>query len=397
MNQRSITDERYEIVLPCIKVQQPLGVFFVASIDAKILREITFSDIRKMTGEREVDNYLGIQREVDKNRVKELKRYVNTIDACFPTSVILAVSGECAEFDEAKNTLTLRSQHDENDDPIIGRMEIAKVLDGQHRIEGLGGLEGGVFQVNVSIFVDMDIADQAYLFSVVNLAQTKVKKSLVYDLFEYSRARSPQKSAHNIAVALDQLQESPFSRRIKRLGSATPGRSGETLTQAAFVESLLEFISKDPVADRDLYQRGRRPSKPTPQETQKLIFRGLFLDEEDMKIADILVAYFEAVAKRWPAAWNNPDTGYVLAKTNGFKGLMRLLRPAYLSVAKDTNSPSVDDFYKLLSISKLKDEDFVNTKFLPGTGGEARLFRALQDEIFPEGTLSLLDPTPKRR
>lgn len=63
MNQRSITDERYEIVLPCIKVQQPLGVFFVASIDSKILREITFSDIRKMTGEREIDNYLGIQRK----------------------------------------------------------------------------------------------------------------------------------------------------------------------------------------------------------------------------------------------------------------------------------------------------------------------------------------------
>ena len=55
MSQRSIIDDHYEIVLPCIKVQQPLGVFFVASIDSKILREITFSDIRKMTGEREVD------------------------------------------------------------------------------------------------------------------------------------------------------------------------------------------------------------------------------------------------------------------------------------------------------------------------------------------------------
>lgn len=397
MSQRSMIDEPYEIVLPCIKVQQPLGIFFVASIDSKLLREITFSDIRKMTGDREVDTYLGIQREVDKNRVKELKRYVNTIDACFPTSVILAVRGDCAEFDEKTNKLTLHSLHDENNDPIINRLAIAKVLDGQHRIEGLGGLESReVFQVNVSIFVDMDIADQAYLFSVVNLAQTKVKKSLVYDLFEYSRARSPQKSAHNIAVALDQLPDSPFNRRIKRLGSATPGRTGETLTQAAFVEALLEFISSDPVTDRDLYQRGKRPAKPTATEAQKLVFRTLFLEEEDMKIADILIAYFDAVEQRWPAAWNNPDTGYVLAKTNGFKGLMRLLRPAYLSLANRV-VPSSDDFLTLLKISKLQDEDFVTTQFLPGTGGEARLFRELQDEIFPNGTRSLLEPTLKRQ
>ncbi len=339
-----------------------------------------------------MDTYLGIQREVDKNRVKDLKRYVNTVDACFPTSVILAVSGECAEFNEGKNTLTLRSVHDENDEPIINRMEIAKVLDGQHRIEGLGGLEGGTFQINVSIFVDMDIADQAYLFSVVNLAQTKVKKSLVYDLFEYSRARSPQKSAHNIAIALDQIPSSPFYRRIKRLGSATPGRTGETLTQAAFVEALLEYLSKDPIADRDLYQRGRRPSKPSSTEAQKLIFRELFLEEEDMKIADVLISFFEAVQKKWPAAWNNPDRGYILPKTNGFKGLMRLLRPAYLSALRSERVSFSQHFYDLLDKSKLKDSDFVNTEFLPGTGGEARLFRSLYDEIFPLDTSNHLLP-----
>lgn len=389
MKQRSITDDPYEIVLPCIKVQQPLGVFFVASIDSKILREITFSDIRKMSGDREVDSYLGIQREVDPKRVKELHRYVNTVDACFPTSVILAVQGNCAEFNDEKNTLTLRSYHDENNEPVVNRFAIARVLDGQHRIEGLGGLESGVFQVNVSIFVDMDIADQAYLFSVVNLAQTKVKKSLVYDLFEYSRARSPQKSAHNIAVALDKLVDSPLHLRIKRLGSATPGRTGETLTQAAFVEALLEFISKDPVADRDLYQRGKRPPKSTPAESSRLIFRNLFIDEEDMKIADILISYFEAVQKKWPAAWSNPGTGYVLAKTNGFKSLMRLLRLAYLNLRDSVDEPSSEDFFRLLDRSKLKDEDFVNTEFLPGTGGEARLFKALQEEIFPNSSLRL--------
>ncbi len=381
MKQRSLIDEPYEIVLPCIRVEQPLGVFFVASIDSKILREITFSDIRKMTGPSEIDTYLGIQREVDQKRVKELYRYVNTVDACFPTSVILAVSEECAEFNEAKNTLTLKSVHAEDGEPIINRLAIAKVLDGQHRIEGLKGFEKGLFQINVSIFVDMDIANQAYLFSVVNLAQTKVKKSLVYDLFEYSRSRSPQKTSHNIAVALDQVASSPLHHRIKRLGSATPGRKGETLTQATFVEAVMEYISDDPVVDRDLYQRGKRPSKASPTDSRRLIFRNLFLDEEDMKIADILMAYFSAVSNRWPIAWSNPGTGYMLAKSGGFKGLMKLLRPLYLKIASVGDVPTEEEFKKLFDRASFKDEDFVITTFLPGAGGEAKVFRDLREQI----------------
>lgn len=388
MKQRSHIDEPYELVLPCIRVEQPMGAFFVASIDAKVLRQITYSDIRRLRGEREVETYLGIQREVDRHRVRELERYVNTIDACFPTSVILAISGECAEYDDSRNTLTLRSSHGEDGTPNVSRIEIAKVLDGQHRIEGLRGFKTGVFQVNVSIFVDMDIANQAYLFSVVNLAQTKVKKSLVYDLFEYARSRSPQKVAHNIAVALDQVPESPFHHRIKRLGSATPGRKGETLTQANFVEAVLPFMSADVVADRDLYMRGKSPARATPAEERELIFRNLLIDEKDMEIADILMAYFNAIREKWPVAWN-PESGYMLGKSNGFRALMRLLRPAYLALRDKHERPTKGAFSKLFVNATLKNEDFVITEFVPGTSGETKLFRSLRDQMFPGPSLSL--------
>lgn len=375
-------DKPFELVLPCIKVEQPMGAFFVASVKWSMLGQITFSDVRKMMGDRELDTYLGIQREVDKKRVAELQRYVNTVDACFPTAVILAVDEECAEYNPETNRLTLRTTSDENGKVVVNRTQIARVLDGQHRIEGLKAFSGQDFDINVSIFVDMDIASQAYLFSIVNLAQTKVKKSLVYDLFEYSRSRSPQKSAHNIAVALDRLASSPLHKRIKRLGSATPGRKGETLTQATFVESLMELVTPDPITDRDLYQRGRAPSRPTPAEKQKFVFREMFLDERDMEIADILLAYFSTVQKRWPAAWANPGTGYMLAKSSGFKGLMRLLAPAYLSVAKPNEVPTQEKFDKLFAKATLKDDDFVVKEFLPGTGGEARLFRLLHEQLF---------------
>lgn len=381
MKQQSILNEPYSITLPCIRVSQPIGEFYVASIDSALLREITYSDVRQLRGGREIDEYLGIQREVNNKRVKEIGKYVNTVDACFPTAVILAVPGVCARYDEDSKSLTLTNVLDENNP--IDRTQIARVLDGQHRIEGLQHLHPGhpKFEVNVSIFIEMDIESQAYIFSVVNLAQTKVSKSLVYDLFEYSKSRSPQKTAHTIAVALDRADSSPFNKRIKRLGVATEGRFTETLTQATFVESLLRYISSDPTTDRDLYLRGSKPLRPSQEELRKFIFRGMFIDEMDMEIADILFNYFSAVQEKWPDAWTGLGDGAVLNKTNGFRALMRLLRPAYLYFANPGQMVSKDQFALLFGKSKLKDEELTTDTYKPGTSGETLLYHTLVAQL----------------
>jgi len=104
--------------------------------------------------------------------------------------------------------------------------DIAKIIDGQHRIAGLEGLaEQTDLELGGAIFVGADIATQANIFATVNLAQTKVNRSLAYDLLDYEKMRSPQKSAHHIAVALDQIEGSPFYRRIKTAGKRH-GRAG---------------------------------------------------------------------------------------------------------------------------------------------------------------------------
>src|SRR5690606_13459203 len=99
---------------------------------------------------------------------------------------------------------------------------------------------GEPFQINVSIFVGIDLPEQAKIFATVNLAQTKVNKSLVYDLEALARKRNPYKTCHHVAVALDSNEDSPLYQRIKRLGVATPGRAYEPLTQASFVEALVK-------------------------------------------------------------------------------------------------------------------------------------------------------------
>lgn len=386
MNTRSqsVLDEEFSIELPCVRVSQPLGDFYVASIDSTILGQITFADVRRLTEEREVDRYLGIQREVNPKRIKELGQYVNTVDACFPTAVILAVPGRCADFDPDRRILTLHTALDDADEGNkVNRLEIARVLDGQHRIEGLKALNEGhePFEVNISVFIDMDIESQAYLFSVVNLAQTKVNKSLVYDLFEYSHSRSPQKTSHQIAVALDTTAKSPLHKRIKRLGVATHGRFTETLTQATFVESILPYLSDDPVKDRDIFLRGKKPLTATSQELRRTIFRNMFLEERDLDIADVVFNFFTAVSEKWPTAWNSSGDGMILNKTNGFKAFMRLLRPAYLHLAKPGEVVAPGPFLTLLRKSKLEDKDFNTDNFKPGTSGELALYRSLLNDL----------------
>lgn len=373
-----IEEGQVEFSVNALQVRQPLGEFFIASMPSKKLCEIANFDVRRMLKERDIETYLGIQRPLSQHRVDELQRYVRTVDACFPTAIILAVEGRSAVFDSSTNKLTLRNDPNPEDgfDPIYYR-NIAKVLDGQHRIAGLMEYPKDDFQVNVSIFVDIDIEDQAYIFSTVNLAQTKVNRSLAYDLAELTKTPSPQKTCHNIAVALDQLATSPLHHRIKRLGTATPGRTIELLTQATFVESLMPFISSTPTLDRDILKRGLKLSPPSPAEIEKHPLRPFFVNHEDLKIADVIFRYFSAVQDRWPTAWNSDEKGVILNRTNGFRALMRALKPICNTLKPHKTLPSKDDFSELFKKVNIQDNEFTVDNFKPGTSGESLLYTKL--------------------
>ena len=369
-----------KIVFPAIVVSQPIGRFFVGAMSAEDVVTISRADVRELE-ENDLDSYMGIQRRLSAPRVKELQSYVNSVDATFPTSVLLAVSDKNSDWDVNTRQLTLRAT------PDTPLENVARIIDGQHRIEGLKAYRGQDFEVNVSVFVGADIATQAMIFATVNLAQTKVNRSLVYDLFDYEKTRSPQKSAHHIVVALDKLEASPFYHRIKRLGFATAGRDNETLTQAALVESLLDFITDDPMRDRDSFLRKLGLGSPSKEQLRRRPFRGLFLQQKDEDIARIVLAYFSAVKHKWPKSWDNPRVqGNVLPKTNGLKALMRFLKPAYLSIVRDNIGAvaSASSFREIFSKVDLHDEDFNIKTFPPGTSGESTLYNRLMADVFGE-------------
>lgn len=383
---------------PVQEVKQKNGAFFSACLPAEILTQITFSDVRRLVDEeRDVERYLGVQRPISRDRVKKIRDYILSPDPTFPTAIIVAIDERCVQYDPETGMMTLVETHvskDTGDGTEIPFKKIAKVLDGQHRLAGffneqgefdIGGAE---FDMNVSIFVGADLSVQAQIFATVNLAQTKVSRSLVYELEDLSKARSPFRTAHNIAVGLDGLRSSPFHKRIKRLGFVTPGRTGETITQAAFVEALTALISRDPFADRNAYIDGKKLEFVRGDDERRTPFRNMFIEgeEADFDIADNVDNYFRAVRDKWPRAWADTSRkSGILPKTNAFRAFMRHLRDVYPDLAKiHGRVVPVEGYAQVLAGIDLKDSELTTRNFKPGSSGESAFYKVLSGKAEPE-------------
>ncbi|MCA6385280.1 MAG: DGQHR domain-containing protein [Cytophagales bacterium] len=356
----------------------------MASIDWKDVKTIARADIRRIEkGEGgQVETYLGIQRGLSNSRVKEIGRYVTNIDATFPTAVLLHISSHSVineGSDQEQEVTNIEFDRQTSEMKIREGFDVATILDGQHRLEGLrlGFSEAhpnaDKFQLNVAIFVDLDMDDQSMVFATVNKAQTKVNKSLVYDLFAYANTRSPQRTAHSIVRLLNEKDGSPFKDMVKILGTADdPNR--ETITQSTIAECLIKYISAQPMQDRDKLKRKQRPKRAEGDEQQRLFFRNLFIDEKDADIARIVWNLFDAVKTKWPDHWETT----LLSKSTGVIAFMKFLKPSYLHLAsKIGDIVSKNDFLKLIEKVNINGADFTKENYLPGTSGQAKLYKEL--------------------
>jgi len=387
--------------LPYIEVTQPIGSFYLTKMTWSDLLSIAEADIRRIEQENQqtasLDTYLGIQREVNKSRVKEIGEYVRTFDATFPTSIILAIQSETVMNDTEE--VRLSDYETLSKDPKLEDRQniffsdgflhvrrskgIANILDGQHRLEGLrSGFTDSLefndnaknFELNVTIFLDIDVDYQAQIFSVINKAQTKVNKSLVYDLYDYAKSRSPQKTAHDIVRVLNRMEDSPFFRRIKILGKATD-KGNETIAQATFVELIIGYISTDPMMDRHLLKN--KSKLPSTTSDKKLVFRRFFAVQKDEVILNILWNFFTAVAQRWPESWNNITRGNILNKSTGIIALMRLLRD-FINIDNFDAGYEVSWYRGILDVIAIADGTFTTDKYIPGSSGQSFLYKEMR-------------------
>lgn len=372
------------IEIECFEIKQPIGVFYVGKMNYQDLFDIAYSDIRRIEKEEdnEYESYFGIQRKLSQNRIKEISEYVKNIDATFPSSILIAIKSMNIEDEDYISRVSYDTESKKL--RIIRDQKIAHIIDGQHRVFGLKHAVENQnlfssplnFELIVTIFIDMDIDDQAMIFSTINKAHTKVNKSLVYDLFDLAKTRSPQRSAHNIARLLNEKNGSPFKDKIKMLGFADDA-SKETITQATLVELTLKYISRNPMRDRDYLKRGKKLDLVTGEENLNYFFRNWFILGKDENIAKVLWNYFLAVKQRWPQAWD--DKSRILSKSTGVIALMKLLK----DIIKKLGTERIilhDDFLTILKKVKITDDDFINDNYKAGGVGQAALYKKMKED-----------------
>ena len=193
-----------------------------------------------------------VQRKVDSSRTRQIANFLlNDKEAIFPTNIVLNIPINIIDSQEENDgiiTLTLV-------DNVAEQIEKARcegsdkadifvtIIDGQHRIRGIEVAieelskrinkttnpeeeEALKIQLNnllsmelvVSFFIDKDLEFQAMTFSTINRTQRRVSQDLVYELFGLTSDDSPQKTALEVALALNAHPKSPVYRRIKLYG-----------------------------------------------------------------------------------------------------------------------------------------------------------------------------------
>jgi DGQHR domain-containing protein len=373
------------IKINCIEVTQPIETFYVGKIDWQDLLKIAKKDIERIRqeGEGAIDGYLGVQRELSKNRLSEIAEYVSFNDATFPNSIVISI-----------DSTTYNESTDEIEENILsfenGILElrddgqIAKIIDGQHRVFGLEkyATDKGLFkndlkfELIITIFIDIDEEYQANIFSTINKAQTKVNKSHVYDLYSFSKTRSPQRTSHNVIKLLNEEVDSPFYHLIKRLGKAD--FKNETIAQATLADCIIKYISNNPPKDRNILRTGSKLPLVEGVEKDKLFFRNWFIKEEDVKIAKVIWNYFEAIKRKWPIAWGNLD--FILTKSTGVIAFMRFLKDLVELLGID-KIITIEDFEGILNKIDITDNELVNNVYQSGGVGQSALYKTLINSI----------------
>lgn len=161
--------------------EQPVGSLLLTIMSHRDLIKIAKADPRKFDSVS-LETVGGIEREPSKRRIQEIAEYAGTVDAAFPTPILLALEEDSYELNNGQ--LNIKEGY------------LADIVDGQHRMLGLKEYKGdNEFFIPVVFILDATEEQKALIFAIINGKQTKVPASVIYDLFGVIEARSPKSSS----------------------------------------------------------------------------------------------------------------------------------------------------------------------------------------------------------
>jgi DNA phosphorothioation-associated DGQHR protein 1 len=390
--------------VPALRLEQPLGTYYVTVLPARMLLETAYSDRLRAVATADKTGYTleGTQREISLDRLKQIARYIKRSDSAFPNSIIIAANfrdedGLAEDSDEFRWSIATDNTHQDVSRLVIpSNKKLAAVIDGQHRLfafpiagqEDKSRLDMGLI---CAVFLDLPKPVQAQLFATINSTQKPVDKSQTFELFGYNVADepedfwSPDKLAVFLTRRLNTENGSPLEGQItvSPANDATLGKLSDMtkwhVSTATVVEGILRLISSNPKSDTAELLTPKQKSRAHLKDSARKDFsvlRPFYLDSNDQVIYLIVKNYFQAVKE---ILWKPSSEDSFITKTVGIQALFDILRklvPEILS-SKDLSAKNLRN-----RLSPAATLDFSAVEFKNASGAGRKLIRdALEEKL----------------
>lgn len=356
--------------IQCLEVKQPLGVFYIASISASVLKKLTYSRITQIDGVE----ISGSQRGIEESRVNEIASFLQTNTAAMPNSIILSVNyydDDNLETDPDKAWSLVHDKEGLFINIPDESLRLAAIVDGQHRISGFKKCDVDM-QLPCSIYFDLPSSLQAFIFSTINFNQKKVDKSLAYQLFGYQLDEgkkdfwSPDILAVKISRELNVRSDSPFFRKIQiiKISSVNDERIDNaeiswSISSASFISGVVSLISGNPKKDR--YELAKKRvfglnTRADLSKNDKYPLREYYREGNDLAIMMVIERFFSSMQKH---LWEGQSSNSILFRTVGIAAQFDLLKTLLNSKSVILNRDlSFDEFGQRLRGISLEGDYF---------------------------------------
>lgn len=401
----------FPLTLKALRVEQPLGVYYVTVIPARVLLQVAFSDALSAIWSDEEQTYKldGTQRLRDPKRLKPVASYIDREDSAFPNSIILAANyrrdtglledadapldEEPEAADDGANLWSVTQKPDGCHELIIPTAaKLASVIDGQHRLFSFAEALPKRLDMDLicSVFLDLPKPYQAQLFATINSNQKPVDKSLTYEMFGYNieeedeKFWSPDKLAVYFTRRLAVDKESPLYGRIHIAPvrddalNQQLGNEPWKVSTAVIVEAIMRLYTSNPKADTAALLKDRRKPRTEIEEMRadRSPLRAFYLGGKDAIIYTLVKNYLIACDRVF---WRESIGNTFITKTVGVQALLDILR----RVAR----PSVDDGdisadYFVAQLTPAGTIDFSKDEFQNASGaGRSTIRRAIEEAM----------------
>lgn len=402
----------YPYVTPALRVEQPIGTFYVTVLPAELLLDVAFSDALSATYVTGKQSYEldGTQRLPQPKRLEPIADFINRTDAAFPNAIILA-----ANYRKDDGLIEDEPNSDEQDDAseaapssgvdrrwsVVEKSDgtysltiptadkLAAIIDGQHRLFAFTRAIATRrdMQLICSVFLDLPKPYQAQLFATINSTQKPVDKSLTFELFGYNIAEeestfwSPDKLAVFLTRRLATDHDSPLKGRIviapkrDQVLEALGKDAQWKVSTAVVVEGIMKLFTSNPKKDTNSLLIDRAQPRKVLRELRKdrSPLREVYLSGNDALIYELVKNFLIACEMTF---WKSAPPGSFITKTVGIQALFDVLKANIATVISEKNILTKRFVDLLAPAAKI---DFAGPEFRNASGsGRSAIRRAIQ-------------------